>query len=166
VLQPFGGECYLKKNSPITSALYWKRLQIPHGEFHETWSEHEHFCMNGLPVPLDAIMDAKELKTALHSAMSHYNEMERPDTMPVEDLPVQYVNWVIAKGYLAVNVRHGCTYDERDWHYHVNPPYTSLNSHNASSLTPSTPCKRLHTCMPSENTDTDPTPEKETNNTP
>jgi hypothetical protein len=48
--------------------------------------------MNGLPVPLDATMDAEELKTALHSAMSQYDEMERPDTMPVEDLPVQDVN--------------------------------------------------------------------------
>jgi hypothetical protein len=90
-------------------------MGFPHGDFHEIWPEHECFCMNGLPVSLDATMDAEELKTALHSAMSHYDEMERPHTMPVEDLPIQYVNWVMAKGYLAVNVRHGCTYDERDW---------------------------------------------------
>jgi hypothetical protein len=79
----------------------------------ETEWEHLFFCGNGLPVPqgyAGAVFDPEELETALQSAMSHYDEMERPDTLPAEELPFQYVNWVIAQGYLAVNVTHECTY--------------------------------------------------------
>ncbi|KAK1909809.1 hypothetical protein P3342_007981 [Pyrenophora teres f. teres] len=70
--------------------------------------DHEAYCESGLPMPrlgtFAATPNVETLNAALESAMSHYEEMDRPDSMPFEKQPFEYINWIIAKGYLAVDL--------------------------------------------------------------
>jgi hypothetical protein len=77
--------------------------------------EHYQCCTNGLPVPrvesLRALQDPDVFSVTLDSAMSHYDEMDRPDTMPAEEQIYAYIKWILEEGYLDIDVSHGCEHD-------------------------------------------------------
>ena len=86
--------------------------------YDEHWQkviDHAHYCVDGIPIPCrgatSSARDAKEIGTTLDALMSHYDEMARPDTMPLEEQPFHYINWVITERYLMVDVRFGCDHD-------------------------------------------------------
>jgi len=74
--------------------------------------EHFQCCTNGLPVPrvesLRALQDPDVFGVTLESAMSHYDDMERPDTMPAQEQAYAYINWILEQGYLNIDVSDGC----------------------------------------------------------
>ena len=84
--------------------------------------EHYQCCNNGLPVPrvysLRALKDPDVFSATLNSAMSHYDEMNRPDTMPADEQVYAYINWILKEGYLDIDVSNGCEHDGEpldDW---------------------------------------------------
>ena len=94
-------------------------------KFYDFWKvpgEHYQCCKNGLPVPrvesLRALQDSDIFSVTLDSAMSHYDEMDRPDTMPAEEQVFEYINWILKKRYLDISVSNGCEHDgelPNDW---------------------------------------------------
>ncbi|KAI4707096.1 hypothetical protein J4E89_008035 [Alternaria sp. Ai002NY15] len=50
-------------------------------------------------------------RATLNSAMSHYDEMNRPDTMPADEQVYAYINWILKEGYLDIDVSNGCEHD-------------------------------------------------------
>jgi hypothetical protein len=44
--------------------------------------------------------DDQSLQIVLDSLMAHFDKMPRPDSMPAEDQPFEYLNWLIVEGHL------------------------------------------------------------------
>ncbi|CAA9961930.1 Arp Ankyrin repeat [Pyrenophora teres f. maculata] len=91
---------------------YYALSRIKHEQFPNDKQAHSFhhklYCENGLATPrlgtFATTRNVEAFNAALESAMSHYEEMDRPDSMPFEKQPFEYINWIIAKGYLAVDV--------------------------------------------------------------
>ncbi|RYN38248.1 hypothetical protein AA0119_g458 [Alternaria tenuissima] len=87
----------------------WKKRTDEYGEQLE---EHRRLCENGIPIPrqgcLQALEDPDIFKATLDSAMSHFDEMDRPDTMSVEQQVFDYINWLLAEGHLDIDVSYDC----------------------------------------------------------
>jgi len=67
---------------------------------------------------LRALKDPDVFSATLNSAMSHYDEMNRPDTMPADEQVYAYINWILKEGYLDIDVSNGCEHDGEpldDW---------------------------------------------------
>lgn len=81
----------------------------------EQLNEHGRLCENKIPIPqrdsLQALKDPDFFQATLGSAMSHYDEMDRPDTMPVETQVFEYINWLLAERHLEVDVSYDCQHD-------------------------------------------------------
>jgi ankyrin repeat protein len=75
-------------------------------------TEHLNRCKVDILIPqresLRTLQDPGIFKTTLDSAMSHYDEMDRPDTMPVENQVFAYINWLLTEKYLDINVSYEC----------------------------------------------------------
>jgi len=101
---------------------HWMRWKLQRPTRTKSWrqfysssdfpSDHIQCCKNGLPVPrvesLRALQDPDIFSVTLDSAMSHYDEMDRPDTMPAEEQVFEYINWILKEGYLNIDVSDGC----------------------------------------------------------
>jgi len=100
---------------PKRAGKWQKRLHACNG----FPGEHYQCCRNGLPVPrrasLQALQDPDVLRATLDFAMSHYDEMNRPDTMPAEEQVYAYINWILEEGYLDIDVSDGCGYCTSDY---------------------------------------------------
>lgn len=46
----------------------------------------------------------------LDDLISRYDEMPRSETMPLEEQPFHYLNWVIAKSCLTIDVNYVCNH--------------------------------------------------------
>jgi hypothetical protein len=84
-------------------------------DIHEQSNDHHKLCENEIPTPqresLQALEDPDFFQATLDSAMSHYDEMNRPDTMPVETQVFGYINWLLAERHLEVDVSYDCQHD-------------------------------------------------------
>ena len=75
---------------------------------------HTQCFKSGHPMPRkwtsshQALQDPNIFSVTLESAMSHYNEMDRPDTMPAEEQVFAYIRWILEEGYLDIEVIDGC----------------------------------------------------------
>lgn len=110
----FGQRCSVRCPGPRaepTRSKWWKRVD----DIRAGWDEHAKFCQFGIPIPrresLRDLQDGDMFQMTLDNAMSHYDEMDRPDTMPAEEQVFEYVNWIIAKGYLVIEVSYECHHD-------------------------------------------------------
>ncbi|CAN9115910.1 unnamed protein product [Alternaria alternata] len=87
------------------------------GGSHERYDEHLRLCASGLPIPqrecLQALRDPDIFGKTLNSAMSHYDEMDRPDTMPLEEQAFKYINWLLIEGHLDIDVSYECEHWRR-----------------------------------------------------
>jgi len=96
-----------------TRKTKWRKMFYDFSDFP---AEHLQCCTNGLPVPrvesLRALQDSDVFSVTLDYAMSHYDEMERPDTMPAEEQVFEYINWILAEGYLDIDASNGCEHDD------------------------------------------------------
>ncbi|KAI5379166.1 hypothetical protein J4E82_002153 [Alternaria postmessia] len=83
----------------------------------EKFDEHCRLCENDIPTPqrdcLQALQDLDIFKETLDSAMSHYDEMDRPDTMPLEEQAFKYINWLLIEGHLDIDVSYECEHWRR-----------------------------------------------------
>lgn len=106
--------CSIDHNGLVEGSLSSYIMYRPSLWDYEEKINHEKYCKNELPVPqlqtFAGTHNTEVFNAALETAMSHYDEMDRPDTMPLEDQPFAYLRWVIAKGYLAVDVEENCDY--------------------------------------------------------
>lgn len=72
------------------------------------------YCLDGIPVPPKAARqfseDAEEFGKILDSLMSHYEEIPPPGTMPPEEQPFRYLNWLIAEQHLKVDGAVECNH--------------------------------------------------------
>jgi len=102
-------ESHLEKHQRAKS---WRKT---FGSFNDVPGEHYQCCKNGIPVPrresLRALKNPDVFSATLNSAMSHYDEMDRPGTMPVEEQVFEYINWILKEGYLDIDVSDGCEHD-------------------------------------------------------
>jgi glutamine synthetase len=84
-------------------------------DIHEQSNDHHKLCENEIPTPqresLQALEDPDFFQATLDSAMSRYDEMNRPDTMPVETQVFGYINWLLAERHLEVDVSYDCQHD-------------------------------------------------------
>lgn len=80
----------------------------------EKAGEHRRLCENGIPIPrresLYALKDPDIFETTLNSAMSYYDEMDRPDDMPLEEQVFRYINWLLTEGHLNIDVSYECVH--------------------------------------------------------
>ncbi|CAN9330023.1 unnamed protein product [Alternaria alternata] len=87
------------------------------GGSHERYDEHLRLCASGLPIPqrecLRALRDPDIFGKTLNSAMSHYDEMDRPDTMPLEEQAFKYINWLLIEGHLDIDLSYECEHWRR-----------------------------------------------------
>ena len=109
-----GQTCSIDSRAPLRekTSKWHKRV---HG-IRADWVEHARFCQLGVPIPqresLQLLEDKEIFKMTLDDAMSHYDEMKRPETMPAEEQVFEYINWIISKGYLAIDVSYDCHHDD------------------------------------------------------
>jgi hypothetical protein len=115
--------CYLEQRCSVEysefprkriGGKWWKRID----EIRDAHDEHAKFCQLGLPLPrresLQVLKDPEIFEATLESAMSHYDEMDRLDTMPAEEQVFEYINWLLAEGHLDIEVSYECEHPE-DW---------------------------------------------------
>jgi hypothetical protein len=104
-----------------TKAMTWRNystspLRGPNKSLFSDTNEHRQCCMNGLLVPrsgsLEGLQDPDVFSATLASAMSHYDKMNRPDTMPAEQQVFAYINWILEEGYLDIDVSNGCEHND------------------------------------------------------
>jgi hypothetical protein len=99
-------------------AMTWRKrfMMDYHVSNSQNVKEHLQCCMNGLPVPrIDGLQDLQDpiaFSAAFDSAMSHYDEMNRPDTMPAEEQVFAYIIWILEEGYLDIDVSNGCEHND------------------------------------------------------
>jgi len=77
--------------------------------------EHRQYCNHELPVPhmesLEALRTPDVLNATIETAMSHYDEMDRPDTMSAEEQVFEYIKWISREGHLDIDASNGCEHD-------------------------------------------------------
>jgi hypothetical protein len=106
---------YLQK--PTKAMTWWKRFTMDYNVRNsQNVKEHLQCCMNGLLVPrsgsLEGLQDPDIFSATFASAMSHYDKMNRPDTMPAEQQVFAYINWILEEGYLDIDVSNGCEHND------------------------------------------------------
>lgn len=109
-----GQKCSVEHNVPQEKPIRnrWMERVV---NIHKQLNDHHKLCENKIPTPqrksLQALKDLDFFQATLDSAMSHYDEMDRPDTMPVETQVFQYINWLLAERHLEVDVSYDCQHD-------------------------------------------------------
>ncbi|CAN9107663.1 unnamed protein product [Alternaria sp. RS040] len=109
-----GQKCSVEHNVPQEKPIRNRWMERV-DNIHEQLNDHHKLCENKIPLPqrksLQALKDLDFFQATLDSAMSHYDEMDRPDTMPVETQVFQYINWLLAERHLEVDVSYDCQHD-------------------------------------------------------
>ena len=60
---------------------------------------------------LEALRTPDVLNATIETAMSHYDEMDRPDTMSAEEQVFEYIKWISREGHLDIDASNGCEHD-------------------------------------------------------